>query len=184
MVERFAHGARFFRAVQNSNLLDRFRHGCKEAVCCEGTIEVDNEETDLFAFGREKINRFLGRFRTGTHDDNDPFRVRSTIVIKDTVITSRQFVDDIHVVLNSIRNGGKARIAGFAALEEDIRVDGAAAGGWMFRIEGVFAKGLDGIVINVRSQVFVIEGVNLLDFVTRTEAIEEVQERHPAVDGC
>ena len=54
----------------------------------------------------------------------------------------------------------------------------------MFRIEGVFAKGLDGIVINVRSQVFVIEGVNLLDFVTRTEAIEEVQERHPAVDGC
>ena len=48
-IKRFAEGARFFRAVDDSNLLDRFRKNVEQVFVGERTIEVNVDSTDFFA---------------------------------------------------------------------------------------------------------------------------------------
>ena len=141
------------------------------------------DQAYLFAFGYQVIHGFLGSFCAGTHHNDDSVGIGSAIVVEQMVAAAGEFVDFLHVVFYSIRNGSHSLVAGFPALEEDIRVYGGAAGSRMFRVQSVFAEGPDGIVVYQRPQVFVIQSINLLDFVGSTEPIKEMQHRHPAVDG-
>ena len=53
----------------------------------------------------------------------------------------------------------------------------------MVRIERAAAEGLDGIPVEQLAEVFVVDHLDLLDLVRRAEAVEEVDERHAALDG-
>ena len=54
----------------------------------------------LFA---EIINRFLSRPGNGAHPGNNIFRIGIAIVIKEMIITARQFIDLGHAGFNNIR---------------------------------------------------------------------------------
>jgi len=50
-------------------------------------------------------------------------------------------------------------------------------------VEGVLAESLQGLLVHQRTQVFHIPSLDFLDFVAGAEAVEEVQERHAALEG-
>ena len=54
----------------------------------------------------------------------------------------------------------------------------------MLRVQGVGPEGPQGIHVHQGPQVLVVQGFDLLDLVGGAEAVEEVEEGHPAVDGA
>ena len=53
----------------------------------------------------------------------------------------------------------------------------------MLGVEGVLAESLQSLLVDERTQVFHIPSLDLLDFVAGAEAVEEVEERHAALQG-
>ena len=53
----------------------------------------------------------------------------------------------------------------------------------MLGVEGVLAESLQGLLVHQRTQVFHIPSLDFLDFVAGAEAVEEVEERHAALEG-
>ena len=146
-IKRFANSTRFFRAVENSNAFYRLRQGRKEVFQRERTIEVYLEIADFSAFGRHDIDAFLNSAGNGAHGDDDVFRIRSAIIVKQLVRTARIFADLVHVILNDIRKFIIVRVNSFTVLEEDIRVVNAAAQGRTVRIEAFMFKFVESITI-------------------------------------
>ena len=115
--------------------------------------------------------------------DDHAFGIRSAIVVESFVVAAGQLVDLVHVVLDDGRQGVVVRVAGFAGLEEDVRVLGRAAQGRVVRATGcAFAESLDGIHVDELGQILVILDFDLLDFVRGAEAVKEMQERDAAFD--
>ena len=54
----------------------------------------------------------------------------------------------------------------------------------MLRVQGVAAESTQGVHIHQRAQLLIIQRLDLLNFVAGAEAVKEVQERHPTVDGA
>ena len=54
----------------------------------------------------------------------------------------------------------------------------------MLRVQGVGPEGPQGVHIHQGTEVLIVQGLDLLDLVGGAEAVEEVQEGHPAVDGA
>ena len=53
----------------------------------------------------------------------------------------------------------------------------------MLGVEGVLAESLQGLLVDERTQVFHIPSLDFLDLVAGAEAVEEVEERHAALQG-
>ena len=183
LIQRLAHGARLLGAVENSDFLDGLRQNLEEMLRRERTVQVNVYHTDFFALAHQEINRFGGGLCAGTHQDDDAFCILCTVVVKQLVRTAGNLADLVHVMLYRVRNGGNLGVTCFTALEEDVRIYGGAAGCRMLRIQRVLAECLEGIHVDQRAQIFVVQRFNLLNLVRRAEAVEEVQERHALVNG-
>ena len=96
---------------------------------------MDVDHPDLFALCHQVIDSFLGCFCGRAHQDDDPFRVVGTVVIVQVIIAAGQLVDLLHIVFNRVWHSGEAGVQCFAALEENIWVDGSPAGCWMFWVQ-------------------------------------------------
>ncbi len=183
LIQRFAHSARLLGAVENRDLLDGLRQSLEEVLRGERAVQMNVNHTDLFALAHQEINGFGSGLCAGTHKDDDAFCILCAVVIKQLVRTAGNFADLVHVMLNSVRNGSNLGITCFTTLEEDVWIYGGAAGCRMLRIQRVLAESLEGVHVDQRTQILVIQRFNLLNFVRSTEAIEEVQECHALVDG-
>ena len=137
---------------------------------------------DLLALSVEVINSVADRFRRRTHDDYNFFRIGSAVVVKEFIIAACQFIDFIHVMLYDAGNGSDFFVRPFFALEEDIRIDRRAAFIGMFRIQGVFAEGVQLIVVDEFFQFVVVQRFDALHFVRCTEAVEHVHEGIASAD--
>ena len=182
-VERFAQGARFFRAVHDGNRADRVRHGFHKVFQRERTIEVDLDEADFLAFFAELVDSFLDGTGDRTHGDDDVFCVRSAVVIEEVVRTARQFADLVHVVLDNVGQALIPGVIGFAGLEEHIRVGNGTAHNRMFRVQAGVFEMIESIAVDEFAQFFSRQHLDFLDFVGCAEAVKEVHERNAAFDG-
>ena len=182
-IQRFAVGARFFRAVQYGNRLGCGRNGCQEMLGRERTIQVNGYQAHLFALCGQVVDGFADGFGYGTHGDDDAFCVCGTVVREQAVFAAGDFRHLVHVVLYDGRNCVVVIIARFTVSEERVGVFGHTACHRMFGRQGAAAELLQSLLVYQRSEVVVLQHFNLLDFVRRTETVEEVQERHAALDG-
>ena len=182
MIERFAYGPWLLGAVEHGHLGDRLRNRIQEIIRRKGAIQMNVDHPDLFALGHQIIDGFAGSFRTRAHQHDHAFGIFRAIIIEQTIIAAGQPVDFLHIVLDRVGQFVKVGIQGFAALEEDIRVDRGSAGRRVFRIQRMLSERLDCIHIDQRTQIFIIQRVDLLNFVGGAEAVEKVQDRHPAMN--
>ena len=74
-------------------------------------------------------------------------------------------------------------VASLTVLEEDVAVLVAAAHGRVIRIERMLAERLHSVHVAKLSQVVVVPHGDLLDLMRSAETVEEVQERHLALDS-
>ena len=183
LIQGLAHGAGLLGAVQNGDFLARGGNGVQEAAGVEGTVQVDVHKTDFFALGSQIIDSLLGGLGGGAHEDNDPLGVRRAVVVKEVVIPARQLVDLLHVPLHGVGDGGDLPVAGLPALEKDVRVDGSPSGSGVLGVQGASPEGAQSLHVHQRPQVLVVQGLDLLNLVGGAEAVEEVEEGHPAVNG-
>ena len=141
------------------------------------------DEADLLALGHQVVHSFLGGLGCGTHEDDDPFSVRGTIVIEEFVFPASELADLSHVVFHSGGNGLDLLVAGLTALKKDVRVYGGAAGDRMFRIQGVLAESPQGVHVHQRAEILIVPRLDLLDLMGGAETVKEMEEGHPAVDS-
>ena len=132
---------------------------------------------------RQVVHRFLCGFGGGADHDNDPFGVGRAVIVEQMVRAAGDLAHLPHIVLHRVGNPGDLFVAGFPALEEDVRVHGGAAGGGMFGVQGVPAEFPEGVHVHQGAQVLIIQRFNFLDLMGSPEPVEEVQHRHPAVYG-
>ena len=175
-------GARLLRAIEHHDALHGFRNRFEKGLGGERTVETHLHDTDLFAVAVHVIHRLFDRLIDGAHCDDDDLRVCGAVVIEELIIRADLLVDLVHVFLDNARQLVVCGVAGFAALEEDVRILRAAHLARVIRIQRAVLEGTDRIVIHHFIQVLVIPCFDFLNFMGGTEAVEETDEGKSAFD--
>ena len=176
-VERLAIGARFLRTVEHGDALNRLRHCGQEVLSRERTIEVYGYHADLLAVGYEVIDGLTRSFRYGTHSDDDAVCIFGAVVIEEAVFATGELVDLFHVFLHDGGHFVVEAIASLAVLEEVVGVLSHTARHGVHRVQGAGAELGQGLLIDERSEILVVELLDLLNLVRGAEAVEEADER-------
>ncbi len=129
------------------------------------------------------IDGFLYGLTDGTHGNDNMFRVRRTVIIKQSVLCTDAPVDFFHIVFHGIREGIVIRIAGFPGLKVNVGVLGGTHHFPPVWMQGVTAESVDGFHISHVRQIGVIPDFNFLHFMGGTETVKKIKERNPALDG-
>ena len=180
-VQRLAQGAGFLRAIQNGDLLHGCRQGIHKALRAERTIQVHAHEANLLAHGDELVDSFCRHVAAGAHGNDDILSIRRADIVERLVRTSGQLADLFHDLFHDGRGLCVVLVRSFTALEIDVRVLCGAAQVRMIRVQRTGAELSDLIPRHELRHVFVGDLVDLLDLMRGAEAIEEVQERHAAL---
>ena len=183
LVEGLADGAGLLGAIEDGDLLHALGQGGDEVLDRPGAVEADLDEADLLAVGVEVVDDLLEGVAEGAHADDHAVRVSGAVVVEEVVAGAELLVDLVHVGLDHGRKVVVEAVAGLAVLEEDVAVLVGAARVRVLGVEGVVAEGLDGVHVEHVGEVGEVPGGDLLDLVGGAEAVEEVQERHLALDG-
>ena len=120
--------------------------------------------------------------QTTTRAHDHAVGVVGTVVVEEVIARAELLVDLVHVGLDHGGQGVIGAVAGLAVLEEDVAVLVGAAGVRVLRVESVIAERLDGVHVEHLLEVVEVPDRDLLDLVRGAEAVEEVQERHLALD--
>ena len=135
------------------------------------------------SLGDQSVHGLLDGLTDGPHGNDDIFRIRRAYIVEGLVAAAGDLLDFFHIVVNDFRNLVVEFIGGLTHLEEDIRILRGSADDRMFRIQRPVPEFLYGIHIDELCQVIIVQHFDLLNLVGGTEAVEEMQERHPALDG-
>ena len=128
------------------------------------------------------FHRFLGGFTTGTHQHDDVFGIRRTVVVEQFIFTASLLAKFIHDLLHDVGAGGVKAVGRLATLKKRVGILRGAAQNRLIRRHGAGANFRDDFVIDQRAQNGLIQHFNLGNFVRRAEAIEEMDERQPRTE--
>ncbi len=186
-VERVAVGTGLFGAVEHADglhmLHQALRHGLHEVLHAEGTIEMHGHNAGLLALGVEIVHHRLDGLGNGTDGDDNVLGIGGTVVGEGSVVTTGYLANLLHVVGHDVGQGIVVFVLYFASLEIDVAILSGAAGYAVLGVEGAVAESLQCLLVNEGTQVFHIHLFHLLYLVRGAEAVEEVHERHAALDG-
>ena len=181
-VKGFAVCTRFLCAVEHGNALTSSGNCTEEMLYREGTVEVYAYQTYLFALCCEVVDSFARSFCCRTHKDDHAVGIFSTVVVEEAVLTTSDFADLLHVFFYNLGHCIVVGIAAFAMCEEGIGVLSHTACHGLFGRKRATAEFCQRFLVNEGSEVFVFKEFNLLNFVRGAEAVEEVYERHTALE--
>ena len=182
-VQRFTVSTRFLSSVENSDTLSSLRNSCQEVLSRERTIQVNSNQTYLFALSCEVVDYFADSFCYRTHSDDYAVCIFSTIVIEQAILAASDFRNLFHVFFYDSRNCFIVSVARFTVSEECIRVFSHTTSNWLFWSQCTATEFSQSLLVNQRSEVFVFQHFDLLDFVRCTETVEEVQEWNASLDS-
>ena len=140
------------------------------------------DQANLFAVFIEIIDGLFNGVADRAHGDNDLFGVARAIIVEKLIFGAKLCIDRLHIRFGDAHNLIVINIGGFSGLEENIGILCGTALHRMLRIERTAAESIDRVVIEQLVKVFVIPNRDLLYFMRGAEAIEEMKERHAALD--
>ena len=180
--QRFAHAAGFLGAVKHGYGLCGMGNCFQQVLTAEGTVEANLNKTVFAACGVEIVNSFLNGIANGAHGNDNMLRVSGAIVVKELVVGADFGVDLVHILFH---NRGKRIIkfiAGFACLEENIRVLCGSAGDRVVGVESIFAERFYCVEIRKVFELFIVPYLDFLNLVGGSEAVKEMDERNAALN--
>ncbi len=136
------------------------------------------------ALGDEGVHGFLDGFTDRAHGNDDVLGVRGAHIVEGLVAAAGEFFQLLHIMHNHFRDLIVEFVGGLSYLEENVRILGGTADHRVLRVQGPVAEFLHGIHVNELAQIVVVQHLDLLDLMRGTEAVEEMQERDAALDGC
>ena len=181
-IQRLAVGSGFFRAVEHADSLDRSGQHVEQVLRRERTVEVNGDETCLFALAAHVIDRFLDRFVHGAHGYDDVFGIRVAVVGERLVLASGDRADLLHRVGHHVGYGVVELVRGLAGLEVDVGVLSRAARDGVLRIERALAESVQRFTVEQACERLLVDHLDFLNFVRGAESVEEVQERNARAD--
>ena len=177
-VERFAHGAGLFCAVEHGDGTDGRGKRGHQGVSGERAIEPDLQQADLFTLREQRLNGFFHCAGSRSHQRYDPFRIGRAYIVEQVVLPADAGREAVHHVLHNCGAGAVEGIAGLARLEEHIGVLCRATKDGMVGRQGAFAVVAHAGFFQQDAQVIIAQFGDAIDFVRSPEAVEEVQEGH------
>ncbi len=179
--QRFGGGAGLLGAVEHGDAGGARRQRGDERGGVERAVQADLQQADAFAPRGEPVDGAAHGLAGGTHHDDDPVGVGRAVVGERRVVAAGLRREACHRGAHRGRYRIEERLAGFASLEEHVGVLGAAA--QLRPVGGQRAAAVcgDRVVVDEQAQVVVGEAADAAHFVRGAEAVEEVHERHPAL---
>ena len=144
---------------------------------------MDGHAAGLLALGVEVIHNGLDGLGHRTHSHDDVLGILGTVVGEGGVLAAGQLADLSHILGHDVGQSVVVLVLQLAGLEIDVAILGGTAGHVVLGVEGVLAESLQGLLVDERTQVFHIPSLDFLDLVAGAEAVEEVEERHAALEG-
>ena len=182
-IQRLAECTGLLGAVQNCDALDGLGQLREHVLGGEGTIQVNLQHADLGALGGHHVHDFLQGAADGTHSHDHVGGVGRTVVVEGLVVGADGLVDLVHVADHDVDQLVIGQVGSLAVLEEGFRgLVGAAVIGVVGQV-GLGVELIHGIPVDHALQGLIVPGTQLLDLVGGTEAVEEVDEAHAALDG-
>ena len=182
-IQRLTLRSGLLGAVEHSNALCRCGDSLADSLDRERTIEMDSHHTDLLTLLGKVVDSLAGRLCGRTHQNDDVLSIRSTIVVEEVILTTCNLGNLSQVLLNYLGYCVVVLVASLAMSEEGLRVLGSTTCVRTLRAHGTVAETLDPLFLHERTDVLHIHLLNLVVLVRSTEAIEEVDERHRALQG-
>ena len=181
-VQRLAEGAGLLRAVEDCDLLCRGRDRFDQLVRTERAVQADLDDTDLLAFRAQVVDDFFRYVADRAHRDDHAVGIRRAVIVEELIVGADLGIDFIHIFFDNGRNRVVELVACLTMLEEDVAVLVRAAQHRALRVERTLAERFDRVVIDHLVEILEIPHFDLLNLVRGAEAVEEVQERHAALD--
>ena len=182
-VERLAHRAGLLGAVQHADLPHRRGQRLDQRLRREGPVQPHLDHADLLAPLVERGHGLRDGLRTGAHHDQDPLGLRVPGVVDDVERAAGALGEAGHQVLDHAGEPRVERVHRLARLEVDVRVLRGAADERPLGGQRAVAVRTDQLLGHERPQVVVGERLDRVELVRGAEAVEEVQERHPRLEG-
>ena len=180
-VERLAQATGLLGTVEHGQLLAGSGDRAHEILDGEGTVQTHLDHADFLALCREVVDGLLNGLRAAAHDDDHAVGVRSSVVLIELVLPAGELGNGLHLLLDYLGNGLIVLVDGLSALEIDV---GVLSGTLLLGVLGIERAVLEiAYLIHVDEglHLVVFDRVDLADFVAGTETVEEVQERHLAL---
>ena len=109
--------------------------------------------------------------------------VLGSVVVEEVIFTTGDAGDFLHVVLYDFGDTVVVFVASLAVLEEYVTVLGHTACYGVGGVEGTCAEVGESLLVHQGSEVVLVHGLDLLDFVRCAETVKEVEEGHTALEG-
>ena len=183
LVEGLAHGAELLRPVEDGDDLRRLRNGRREFSDAERAEHSHFEDAQFFALGVEGPDGLLDRLRAAAHYDDYLFRVRRALVLVGLVCPAGELAELVHLFLDYVGALLVIGIARLPRLEEHVGILRGAADERPVGVERAGADVENLVVVDHLAHDFVGNHVVGVDLVGGSETVEEMEERHAAVEG-
>ena len=180
-VERFPDRARFFCPVQHADRFHGVRERVHERLRVERTVEAHLEDADLLALRYQVAHGLMHGLGPRTHHDDHALGVRGPDVVEQVVLPTGQCGELVHLLLHDTRGFGVVSVYRFPSLEIDVRVLRRAAEHGPVRAHASPPVGDDGVLPDHFAHDLPGHLFDLLDLVGTAEPVEEVEERHAAL---
>ncbi|KAF5039932.1 hypothetical protein DSECCO2_538770 [anaerobic digester metagenome] len=176
-IQGFADRSRFFGAIKHGDAFHAGGNCSTESFHVKGTIDANLYQAELHTpFSIQIFDGFLNGLASATHGNDDVFGIRIAHIIKEFVAAADLCAHFIHGFLDDGRSFTVMQIAGFTALEIDVRSLLPHLHPGCVRSKGTLAEIFDQLVINQFRHGVVIHHVDLLQFVRSAEAVKEQQD--------
>mmetsp|Transcript_16002 Transcript_16002/g.43308 ORF Transcript_16002/g.43308 Transcript_16002/m.43308 type:complete len:1074 (+) Transcript_16002:1190-4411(+) len=169
--------------VKNCDLLHRGREGGKEALLDPRAEETDLEDTDLLALAVEVMDNLGQRDGSGTHGNHDVLSIRVAIVGKGSIAAASDLRDLVGPLVQVGGDLGDVLVGSLSTLEENVRSLVGTLDVGIQRGQGSVVVRLHGIPRDELLDGVVVDHLDLVDLVRRTEAIEEMEDGDTHVHG-
>ena len=183
LIQRLAVGAGFLETVEHGDLFHGLRDRAEHVLHGERAEQVDLQEADLLAALVQVVHSLADGAGDGAHRNDQALCVGCAIVVEQVIFTAGQLADLGHIILNDVGQSGIVAVAGLALLEVDVGVVDHRAHARIFGVQRVGAEFCKGVIVDELGKVGILKRLDLLDLMAGAEAVEEVHERDPCLDG-
>mmetsp|Transcript_36539 Transcript_36539/g.79097 ORF Transcript_36539/g.79097 Transcript_36539/m.79097 type:complete len:607 (-) Transcript_36539:643-2463(-) len=181
--ERLALGARLLGAVQDANTLRGGRECSQESLRAPWAEQTDLQDADLLTLLDQVGGSLTAGHSSTSHDDDHILGLWMTIIPVESEAVAGLLFHQSGLLLEARDERLVVAVASLAGLEEDVGTLGLALHVGVPGVQGGLVVGLDGLPVDHALDGVVVEQFDLVDFVTGSEAIEEVLDRDTALHG-
>ena len=176
-IERLPWGARLLAPLEYGHGTDRRRDRGEEIRRGERPIQAHLKNADFFASGAQCPRGRSSGLRSRAHEDDDALGVGGALVFEQPIGPARQPSKAVHGCLNDRGNALVERIGRLARLKVGVGIVRSPPDERMLGIECPCPMFANQIVADHRSNLFVREKVERVEFMRSAKPIEEVKKR-------